>query len=579
MIQSSRIRAAAMLASLLAMQTGTAAAEIPRNPFLADSPNNQSHWNDAASDSTVAAVPKGHYCLTAGTGTAIAYADTLGIPAYDAEVAGRRVVWFFAGTALRKLHLTSDGFVEIARQPVRMALPDYRPQSAAARGALAQELSGLLSRGAEQAIGALVARQPNRLQFAVEDQVAQGVLYSLFTRDHGFIGANARGLLRIDNLDPADPFSGLTPPQQVRLPDSLFDDARTRAATIFPADSVFGLGMTFNGFIVVSTLGGTIATLDRDNFAVIDTYRAPEGEVFTNGFATSPELDGGAVYIASNRRMYRLAIDPRGRIMTDEAQGAWSAAYDPGERLPTGKIADGTGATPTLMGFGESEDELVILTDGARRMRLVAFWRNGLPAEWRQRSGTLSSRIADQTVVDFGPEFPVVQSEQSVVADDGHAFVINSILSGGPQPMPIAGSFIRGLLAGTARPLPRGIAMYRWDADADRWGAVWQRSDVGTIATVPLLSRGSRMVVLNGTLQSRPGRLFQLGFDRDDGELVMSINTGTDPRFNGAFTGLKTDEGGALMYTTLFGLVRFDVATMQSVPSPEQAAPPECEAG
>lgn len=87
------------------------------------------------------------------------------------------------------------------------------------------------------------------------------------------------------------------------------------------------------------------------------------------------------------------------------------------------------------------------------------------------------------------------------------------------------------------------------------------------------------MVVLNGTLQSRPGRLFQLGFDRDDGELVMSINTGTDPRFNGAFTGLKTDEGGALMYTTLFGLVRFDVATMQSVPSPEQAAPPECEAG
>lgn len=557
---------------------GAAAGEIPRNPFLADSPNNQSHWNDAATDSTAAAVPKGHYCLTP-QGAALAYADTLGIPAYDAEVDGRQVVWFFAGTGLRKLHLVDGAFVEIARQPIRMALPGYRPQPDSARAALAQELAGLLARGDEAAIGALVARQPNRLQSALDDQVAQGVLYSLFTREHGFIGANARGLVRIDNLDPADPFSGLAPPLQVRLPDSLFDDARTRAATIFPADSVFGLGMTFNGYLVVSTLGGTIATLDRDSFAVIGTYRAPGIEVFTNGFATSPELAGGAVYIAPNRKLYRLAVDAAGRIATDPASGAWTAAYDPGERLPTGKIADGTGATPTLMGFGPDEDQLVILTDGARNMRLVAFWRNGLPKGWKARPGMLSPRIADQIAVDFGSDFPVVQSEQSVVADDGHAFVINSILSGGPRPMPIAGSFIRGLLAGTVRPLPRGVAMYRWDAKADRWRLAWQRTDIGTIATVPMLSRAGRMVVVNGTLENQPRRLFQLGLDRDDGRLVMSIDTGTDPRFNGAFTGIKTDESGALMYTTLFGLVRFDVAAMRPAASPETPAAPECSGG
>lgn len=561
-----------------AQHASAGAGEIPRNPFLADSPNNQSHWNDAATDSTTAPVPKGHYCLTP-QGAALAYADTLGIPAYDAEVDGRRVVWFFAGTGLRKLHLVDGAFLEIARQPIRLALPDYRPQPDSARAALAQELAGLLAQGDEAEIGELLARQPNRLQSALDDQVAQGVLYSLFTRNNGFIGANARGLVRIDNLDPADPFSGLAPPQQVRLPDSLFDDVRTRAATIFPADSVFGLGMTFNGYLVVSTLGGTIATLDRDSFAVIDTYRAPGREVFTNGFATSPELAGGAVYIASNRQMYRLAVDAAGRIATDPASGAWAAAYDPGERLPTGKIADGTGATPTLMGFGPDEDQLVILTDGARQMRLLAFWRNGLPKGWKARPGTLSPRIADQIAVDFGSDFPVVQSEQSVVADDGYAFVINSILSGGPRPMPIAGSFIRGLLAGTVRPLPRGIAMYRWDAQADRWRAAWQRTDIGTIATVPMLSRASRMVVVNGTLENRPRRLFQLGFDRDDGRMVMSIDTGTDPRFNGAFTGIKTDESGALMYTTLFGLVRFDIAAMRAAASPETPAAQECSGG
>lgn len=48
------------------------------------------------------------------------------------------------------------------------------------------------------------------------------------------------------------------------------------------------------------------------------------------------------------------------------------------------------------------------------------------------------------------------------------------------------------------------------------------------------------------------------------------------PAFNGAFTGLKTDEGGALMYATRFGLVRFDVAAMQAVASPEAAGAAEC---
>lgn len=543
---------------------------LPRNPWLADSPNNQSHWNDAASDSTEAAVPIGHYCLTPGS-FAIAWSDALGIPAYGAEVAGTRVYWFFSGRALRKLHFRDGAWIEIARQPIRMNLPGYRPLPDAAREQQALAFRNLLQKGDEPAIGAMIEAQPNRIQMAVEDQVSQGVLYSLFTSNHGFIGASARGLLRIENIDPSDPFSGLTPPQQASLPADLFDDQRVREATIFPADSVFGLGMTFNGFLVVSTLGGVVATVDRDTFTIVDRYRAPNDEVFTNGFASSPELNGGAVYIASNRKMYRLRVDSAGRIGTDEAQGAWSAPYDPGERLATGKIADGTGATPTLMGFDADEDKLVVLTDGARKMRLVAFWRDGLPPGWRQRKGTLSSRIADQITVDFGPDFPIVQSEQSVVADSGDAFVINSILSGGAKPMPTKGSFVRGLLAGTVRPLPKGIGMYRWDEREDQWQMRWTRTDVGTIATVPMLSRGSAMVVVNGTLDRHPGKLFHLGFDLDDGHLKLSIDSGTDPRFNGAFTGIKSDDDGTLMYTTLFGLVRFNVGRMAPVGSPDRA--------
>lgn len=69
--------------------------------------------------------------------------------------------------------------------------------------------------------------------------------------------------------------------------------------------------------------------------------------------------------------------------------------------------------------------------------------------------------------------------------------------------------------------------------------------------------------MLNGTLGALSGGLYQLGLDQDTGKLVMSIGSGNDPRFNGAFTGIKADDDGSLMYPTIFGLVRFDVTRMK----------------
>lgn len=542
--------------------------EPPSNPFLAREFNNQSHWNDAATDSTAIAVPRGHYRVTPDSYEWVP-GEALGIPHYSALVAGREVHWFFAGTTLRKFVREQGMLREVDRRSVAHQLPDYVPPTDDLRRQQAEDLRALIAARDEQAVVDYLDRQPNRLSSAVEDQVAHGVLYSLITADHAFIGANARGLLRIDQGDPTDPVSPLREPLQVTLPDSLFDDAKVRERTIFQTDSVFGLGMTFNGFLVINTVGGKIATLDRRSLRLIDVYRTPETEeVFSNSFATSREAKGGAVYVASNRKMYRLVVDARGRIRSDAGAGAWSARYDAGERLPVGKIADGTGATPTLMGFGRGEDELVVLTDGRRKMRLVAFWRNAIPKQRRSQPG-VDPRIADQLEVDMGPELATVQSEQSVVTYGSYAFVLNAVPDKSAPPIKARGSYARGLLTGLTRPLPRGVAMLRWNADQDRWQALWQRSDVGTVATVPMISGGSRMVIVNGGFVARPGELYHLGFDLDRGELVMSIASGADPLFNGAFTGIKCDRGGALMYTTVLGLLRFDVGRMQTVDSPD----------
>lgn len=552
-----------------APSTPSSSALPPTNPFLADVHNNQGHWNDAGTDSTDLATPRGHYEITNGS-YEIVPNDNLGIPAYTAEVAGKRVHWFYAGTSMRKLLWADGKFTEIDRQDIPQPFENYSSVDPETRLQQASDIEGILEQQDEQVLADYLSSTPNRLLSAVEDQVRAGVLYSLFTRDHALIGSNARGLIRIGNEDPNDPMSKLAPAFTKTLPDSLFDDERVARLTIFQSDVVFGLSMTFNGYLVLNTVGGRLVTLERETFEIIDTYQTKgEDELFTNSFATSGEINGGAIYVASNRKMYRLIVMPNGQISDKPEDGAWHANYDYGERLPYGKIADGTGATPTLMGFGDDDDQLVILTDGAPKMRLVAFWRNEIPGDARQKSTGIDPRIADQIAVDMGDNIEWVQSEQSVVAHGRHAFVVNGVPPERAAPYLVRGSYNRGLLLGTMREPPFGAAMYEWNSRENSWTQNWVRSDVAVLATVPYISSASNMVVVNGYFKNRLREGYHLGLDLGTGETVMSIASGANPLFNGTFTGVKCDHVGTLMYTTMFGLVRFDVEKMKQVEQPD----------
>jgi hypothetical protein len=56
----------------------------------------------------------------------------------------------------------------------------------------------------------------------------------------------------------------MTPLRAATLPASLFDNEKIkRGKTRLPADILFGMGMTYNGYLVVNTLGGKVVTLDR----------------------------------------------------------------------------------------------------------------------------------------------------------------------------------------------------------------------------------------------------------------------------------------------------------------------------
>jgi hypothetical protein len=48
------------------------------------------------------------------------------------------------------------------------------------------------------------------------------------------------------------------------------------------------------------------------------------------------------------------------------------------------------------MGFGPDDDKLVVLADAGDPIKIVAFWRDEIPPDFKQKAGTKSRRIADQ---------------------------------------------------------------------------------------------------------------------------------------------------------------------------------------
>jgi hypothetical protein len=565
---ASRRPALAALAGAVCLLAGTAYAASPTapiaNPFLAQSYNNQTHWNDGATDSTDIAVPRGAYELTPGSFDIIPN-ESASLIYFTDKVGGKQTYWFWAGFSLRKLRVEQGKLVEINRMDLPVTLPNYQPVTAEQRMEQAAAAQKFLDAGDEKGLLAYMQAQPNRMLTATEDQIRSGSVYSLLTREDTFVGANGRRLFAIRQLDPADPASAMAAPREQVLPVALFDNDKVKRGTHFAGDIMFGLGMTYNGYLVANTVGGKIITFDRNTLELVDTYTVKgEDELFLNSFATGPEADGGAVYVASNTTMYRLVIDARGKIHTDTASGAWQEPYDRGVRMHSVKIADGTGATPTLMGFGPKDDQLVVFTDGARKMRMVAMWRDAIPKGWKQKPGTLSRRIADQREVDLGAGVPTVQSEQSVAVYGDHAFVVNNIPVD-EAPQLVQGGYFATMVNGATRPSPRGAAMLKWDQRRHAWSTLWTRTDVGSISVVPMISGGSRMAIIDGYFADRLNQRYHIGMDLDTGKTALTIKTGSDPRFNGMYAPIKCDPDGNIMYGMAFGLVRMDVSKMKQV--------------
>jgi len=315
-------------------------------------------------------------------------------------------------------------------------------------------------------------------------------------------------------------------------------------------DSVrlFGLSMTYDGHLIITFSNG-VAVIDRElNTSSTSFYRFNDTEYLSNSIAVD---ENNGIYAASDSIMRKLVWTGT-NISDDEANGAWSQEYtNSGTELPPIiKVGVGTGSTPTLMGFGDDEDKLVVITNGAKRMNLTAFWRDEIPKG--------SQRIADQIPVTCGlsNDTEWIQSEQSVVVYGYGAFVVNNIPENVSSDIEALNmnKILQVSLMGPAYNTSYGVERFEWNSSSNEWSSAWTRSDVSSTSMIPIHSQSGNMALING--YRLPEGWEVLGLDWDTGETVHQTIFGDVNAGNGAYAILQYLDNEDLVFNSFAGPIR-----------------------
>jgi hypothetical protein len=500
----------------------------PRNPFLADSSNSIGHGDPAQQDSVpqpgpddpgprlgrrdidYAHVGPAHF----GANTSGRYPD------------GRRVMW--SNGLDRIVKIDHDSFEVLATY----------------------EIPGVKYYGEARADASIAKFDASNDGFFAFLNGAREVLklrdlsgvYTLLDADHVYyIGDKDGGITAYADADPRDPASPIVKKRSFQLPEGV-------------TGLMIGMNMTFDGWLVTVTEHGYVVAVEREfsEYRVLRmkhsegaedkaTGRSGYGWV-RNGFAID---ERGGIYIVSQEHMHKVVWTGE-KLSSDESDGAWTARYLNG-------WGHGSGATPSLMGFGD-EDRFVVITDGQPLMNVTLFWRDAIPAGWQALEGAPDRRIAGMLPANMGnPELETIQSEQSVVVAGHGALVVNNIPRGVPWYVPrrLEGVFISYLGSNPCHQ-PFGVQKFQWNSAEQRFEEGWVNREISSPSCVPIVSRGNDRIYLIG---ARDDRWTLEALDWHDGQSVFHSVIGGQ-RYNPLYSGTLIDEAGRIHYGTPWGRVR-----------------------
>ncbi|CAG4886946.1 hypothetical protein [Paraburkholderia saeva] len=518
----------AFAATLLTASSAFSAppAQPPHNPYLADSNYSIGHANSAQTDSTVDAGPVGP---TRQLGDDEMRYQDLGMfnLAYlisGPDKNGKRVVWTSGSQFLAKLDYDTFDLVATLRLP-------------------GNDHADALTH--EQFIKALDSKSSFDQKWAIARKSGYPSLSSVYTlldKDNEYVAAG-KGFVRIyGDATPGDHLSGIVVKAQWNQPANVTGES-------------IGMNMTFDGHIVLATADGYVVVLSRD-FSDVQIIRLPGAEEeipkqpkgvawIRNSFAVDEK---GGIYIASQQHLHKV-VWTGSRLSTSEQDGAWNEPF-------RNSLGRGTGSTPTLVGFGSDPDKLVVITDGDKLMNVTAYWRDEIPADWKQLPDAPSRRIAGLRPANFGnPKLAAAQSEQSVVSTGYGMLVVNNEPRNVPAPIQadrLSKNMFIGYLAYLKEYLPHGVQKFEWDPKTRTLNPAWVNNDVSDINGVPFVSTGSGLVYMSG---ARNDQWTLEGIDWATGQSKFHYVLG-GARFNSFYSQPVIDGNGRVMLSGLYGPLR-----------------------
>ncbi len=526
-----------MAAALLGTSASATPAQPQRNPWLAASHYALPHGDPAQQDMTPVAGPL-DVSRTLGADE-IDYVH-LGPAHFGAFISGpyadgRRVLWSNGVDGVYKVD--HERFNVLAHLPAGDTPSPYTE-------AYADERIAWFERGNE---GLFALIRAMRAASVLRDLAG---VYTLLDRDHRFyVGHAAGAILAYADAVPGDADSAIAFRGRFDFPQPV-------------SGKLIGINMTYDGWIVAATEQGYVILVSRD-LQRSHWVRLPHAEDagdrparvgygwVRNSFAVDAD---NSIYIASRDHLHKVVWTGE-RLSLDPADGAWSEPYP-------NNTGEGTGATPSLMGFGD-EDRMVVFTDGDRRMNLTLMWRDQIPEDWAGLPGQPSRRIAASVPVTMGKlNLDAIQSEQSVVVAGYGALVVNNEPRNIPWYLPErAVRVLVSFLGSSPRYQPYGVQKFEWNPQTRRLDVAWTAESVSSPNSVPMVSLGSDRVYLIG---ARDNRWTLEALEWKTGAVDFHYVIGGQ-RYNSLFAGTLIDEAGRVIYGTPWGRVRLNPRRAESV--------------
>jgi hypothetical protein len=329
-------------------------------------------------------------------------------------------------------------------------------------------------------------------------------VYSLIDKDGFLYAGYGTTLVKYGDQGNASAASPLVLTDKVDLRDHL---PKELAAKIH---RFLGINMTYDGNIAVA-MPGLIAVVSRD-LKQVWTCPIP-GEIVDNGISLDEK---GGIYVVTDKFMRKM-VWTGSKLSLEEADGAWKESYPYDASKKALWLSHGSGATPSLMGFGDAEDHLVVLSDAGSPVKIMAFWRDAIPADAKQVQGAATKRMAAATKIDF-PVATTIEWSLQVYRDGVMAFA-----SDFPDPVLLSKEqvFPLTLLSmGYTRKGAKGAQCFTWNAKNKSLDSRWLYEERPMTWTLGPVSRASNAVYLN-TLDN--GDPIIIGKDWTTGEEIAKI--------------------------------------------------------